>query len=70
MLKTNGQNVPKRDQISTAKEIMISVILGQLFIKKIVEDIAHKIRAGWMNQRRASGVSCDHRFFVPLLFPL
>nr|GEV28372.1 putative reverse transcriptase, identical [Tanacetum cinerariifolium] len=42
-------------------------LLGELdldIMKAIVDDVAHRIRAGWMKWRAASGVLCDKR--IPL----
>nr|GFB31468.1 retrovirus-related Pol polyprotein LINE-1 [Tanacetum cinerariifolium] len=57
-------NIPIRDQILQPKESFR--YLGSVLHRsgRIVDDVAHRIRAGWMKLRAASGVLCDKR--IPL----
>jgi hypothetical protein len=56
-VRLNGQVVPKKDTFR---------YLGSMLQKNgdIDEDVSHRIKAGWLKWRQASGVLCDLR--VPL----
>jgi hypothetical protein len=56
-VRLDGQVVPKKDTLH---------YLGSMLQKNgnIDEDVSHRIKAGWLKCRRASGVLCDPR--VPL----
>jgi hypothetical protein len=56
-VRLNGQVVPKKDTFR---------YLGLMLQKNgdIDEDVSHRIKAGWLKWRQASGVLCDLR--VPL----
>ena len=50
----DGQVVPEKDTVR---------YLGSMLQKDgdIDEDVSHRIKAGWMKWRQASGVLCDRR---------
>jgi hypothetical protein len=56
-VRLNGQVVPKKDNFC---------YLGSMLHKNgdIDEDVSHRIKAGWLKWRQASGILCDPR--VPL----
>jgi hypothetical protein len=56
-VRLDGQVVPKKDTF---------YYLGSMLQKNgdIDEDVSHRIKAGWLKWRQASGVLCDPR--VPL----
>jgi hypothetical protein len=56
-VRLDGQVVPKKDTFR---------YLGSMLQKNedIDEDVSHRIKAGWLKLRQASGVLCDAR--VPL----
>jgi hypothetical protein len=56
-VRLDGQVVPKKDTIR---------YLGSMLQENrdINEDVSHRIKAGWLKWRQASGVLCDHK--VPL----
>ena len=59
IVKLEGQNLPKRDMFR---------YLGSIIHREgdITEDVTHRIKAGWLKWRSASGVLCDRRIPVKL----
>ena len=57
VVKIDNQDIPQSDQFR---------YLGSIMHKKrdIVDDVAHRIRVGWLKWRGGSGVLCDE--WIPL----
>jgi hypothetical protein len=58
-VRLDGHVVPKKDTFH---------YLGLMLQKDgdIDEDLSHRIKAGWLKWRQASGVLCDHRVLLKL----
>jgi hypothetical protein len=58
-VRLDGQVVPKKDTFR---------YLGSMIQKNgdIDEDVSHRIKAGWLKWRQASGVLCDRRVSLKL----
>ena len=59
MVKLEGQEIPKRDHFC---------YLGSIIHKDgdVSDDVIHRIKAGWIKWRSATGVLCDRRIPVKL----
>jgi hypothetical protein len=63
-LDRSANNVERYKVAKKTVKRAVSEARGQVYDGDIDEDLSHRIKAGWLKWRQASGVLCDHR--VPL----